>query len=513
MPVLVLADRELDLERGVVRAGEQIIPLTALELRFLTTLVAREGRPLSAEEALRTVWGYRVGVESRAVALLVSRLRKKLEIDPEDPRVLVSVYGQGYRLEVDDRAREIAALVARLSALDRAANGPEPAAAIDELGGLVPTILRAIPHATPEQEARLQIGLATWQQYQGPGGSPARLLELAETLTDPELALECRAVAVRLGGKTGLPEIIAQAALVSLDQPTVRLQRLALELHISSARRREVDESVWTELLERARRLGDRLQEAFVLDARGSWLARRAPSEEAIRCFYEAIRLAGADRFAAPIRNNLAVACNRMGRFEEALEQGQRAAASFERHHLPGRAAFCWCNVANHQIGLGRLEAAAVALERAFSLARLAGDEVGPALGHLIRLRLAVFSADPREVARLADETRFAASRQGHASVAVFGELYRAWARAMLGEREVVPLLDGVAAQLATVDEGAAVVFARRWAAILTDPAAPHPSELPVTARYRAERAATERLEAQFSTAPASQGAPRAAPV
>ena len=90
----------VDLERRViVRAGKQQ-SLTRTEVSLLAHLAGCAPSPASEEELLREVWGYASGVQTRAVANAVGRLRKKLEPDAAEPSLLLSVYGQGYRLEL-----------------------------------------------------------------------------------------------------------------------------------------------------------------------------------------------------------------------------------------------------------------------------------------------------------------------------------------------------------------------------------------------------------------------------
>lgn len=90
----------IDLVRRTVRRGEQEHRLTATEARLLAYLAERPGRTVSQEELLREVWGYREGVRSRAVAHAVGRLRHKIEAEPSAPVLLLTVYGEGFRLEL-----------------------------------------------------------------------------------------------------------------------------------------------------------------------------------------------------------------------------------------------------------------------------------------------------------------------------------------------------------------------------------------------------------------------------
>lgn len=96
--VLKLGRCEVWLNAQEARWPERTVPLTATEVRLLSHLLSARERPISREELLREAWGYQVAVDTRAVALTVSRLRKKIEADAEVPTHLLTAYGIGYRL-------------------------------------------------------------------------------------------------------------------------------------------------------------------------------------------------------------------------------------------------------------------------------------------------------------------------------------------------------------------------------------------------------------------------------
>ncbi len=89
----------VDLRRDrVLHDGAEVV-LTTLEADLLRYVAVRPSQPLSVDELLIEVWGYRSGVRSRAVANTVSRLRSKIEADPANPRHLITIFGRGYRFE------------------------------------------------------------------------------------------------------------------------------------------------------------------------------------------------------------------------------------------------------------------------------------------------------------------------------------------------------------------------------------------------------------------------------
>ena len=98
---LSLPDRRIDLDRGVVMRSSGWEALTATEARLLRVLVQAEGRIVPRDELLRRVWGYRATVKTRALDIALVRLRAKVEPDPSNPSLLLTVRGVGYRAGLD----------------------------------------------------------------------------------------------------------------------------------------------------------------------------------------------------------------------------------------------------------------------------------------------------------------------------------------------------------------------------------------------------------------------------
>ena len=82
-----------------LRRGERDIHLTITEYKLLTVLSENVGRVLSRTALLDHVWDRGFFGDERIVDVHVRRLRKKLELDPAEPRTLVTVRGLGYRLD------------------------------------------------------------------------------------------------------------------------------------------------------------------------------------------------------------------------------------------------------------------------------------------------------------------------------------------------------------------------------------------------------------------------------
>lgn len=82
----------------VLRAGE-VIPVSRIEFYVLAELIGAKGRVLSRDHLLRKVWGYGNAGDGRVVDNLIYRLRNKIEQDPANPELLVTVRGFGYRMK------------------------------------------------------------------------------------------------------------------------------------------------------------------------------------------------------------------------------------------------------------------------------------------------------------------------------------------------------------------------------------------------------------------------------
>ena len=94
---ITLGDIVIDVTgHSVTRAGQEIF-LTPLEFDLLATLARSPHQVFSRDELLRDVWGYPHAADNRLVNVHVQRLRSKVERDPENPEVVLTVRGIGYK--------------------------------------------------------------------------------------------------------------------------------------------------------------------------------------------------------------------------------------------------------------------------------------------------------------------------------------------------------------------------------------------------------------------------------
>ena len=96
----VLAIGPLVLDRGSreVRAGDRPVELTFSEFELLQAMMERPGQLFSREELLRAIWGDSAYRDPRAIDVHIRHLREKLEAVPEDPQLIITVRGAGYRI-------------------------------------------------------------------------------------------------------------------------------------------------------------------------------------------------------------------------------------------------------------------------------------------------------------------------------------------------------------------------------------------------------------------------------
>jgi len=92
-----IGDLSIDVQGHRVSRDGSAIPLTPLEFDLLNTLARSPARVFTRDELLETVWGYRHTADTRLVNVHVQRLRAKIERDAEQPQILLTVRGIGYR--------------------------------------------------------------------------------------------------------------------------------------------------------------------------------------------------------------------------------------------------------------------------------------------------------------------------------------------------------------------------------------------------------------------------------
>lgn len=101
-PVLEIGSLLIDRAAHRVTVGDREVDLTDTEYRVLIALATQAGRVVTHRRLLDDVWGSGYGRDLHYLRVYISRLRRKLETDPRQPNLIVTVPRAGYRLEAHD---------------------------------------------------------------------------------------------------------------------------------------------------------------------------------------------------------------------------------------------------------------------------------------------------------------------------------------------------------------------------------------------------------------------------
>src|SRR3989338_3703488 len=96
---LIKGKTEINLDDFKVRVSGKEVGLTEKESAILKALVARKGELLTHEQILDSVWGEDI-VEYGNIDVHIRHLREKMEADPDNPEIIKTIKGEGYRLEI-----------------------------------------------------------------------------------------------------------------------------------------------------------------------------------------------------------------------------------------------------------------------------------------------------------------------------------------------------------------------------------------------------------------------------
>lgn len=97
--VLSIGDVALDHGRREVTVRGEAVRLTFSEFELLSRLMSEPGHLFNRQELLRAIWGDSAYRDPRAIDVHIRHLREKLELKPEDPKLILTVRGAGYRFQ------------------------------------------------------------------------------------------------------------------------------------------------------------------------------------------------------------------------------------------------------------------------------------------------------------------------------------------------------------------------------------------------------------------------------
>jgi len=93
------ADFTLDIPARKLSKNQREIKLSPKEFKLLEYFLKRQGRALTRDEILNTVWGYSTFVTSRSVDRFITTLRNKIEPDPHNPTFIHTLREIGYKFQ------------------------------------------------------------------------------------------------------------------------------------------------------------------------------------------------------------------------------------------------------------------------------------------------------------------------------------------------------------------------------------------------------------------------------
>lgn len=100
--VYEFGDLKMDLVRREVFRGEEELHLTPIEYKLLVLFAQHAGKVLTHRQILKEIWGPTYAAQTHYVRVHMAELRKKIEMNPSRPKLIVTEPGVGYRLR--DRA-------------------------------------------------------------------------------------------------------------------------------------------------------------------------------------------------------------------------------------------------------------------------------------------------------------------------------------------------------------------------------------------------------------------------
>lgn len=95
--VVTVNGRTIDLENLELRNGDDLVHITLMEAKLLRYLIENEGRAVSRKVILEEVWQLQEDTDTRAIDNFIVRLRRHLEDEPNNPKIVQTVRGIGYK--------------------------------------------------------------------------------------------------------------------------------------------------------------------------------------------------------------------------------------------------------------------------------------------------------------------------------------------------------------------------------------------------------------------------------
>ncbi|MBX2804294.1 MAG: winged helix-turn-helix domain-containing protein [Myxococcales bacterium] len=447
MPDIQLGTCCIRLDERTVRWPERSHALTPLEAGLLRTLADARGRCVSRAHILREVWGYHPDVQTRALALCVTRLRRKIESDPSHPEWLLTVRGAGYRLALPNRDTSGDFARSVLQAMDRAGGGRLLRQVADRWEALVEALETA---PTPDRVAiACALGECAWRLDLSRPADPLWALH-----ADLPMGTRRGEVAVALsrvlwqGGATEEADRLLAATLQepwALAPAAAADRRVVVLAGIVRAWTRRLMGHTDDALVHaaaahaHARALADRALQGAAADQVASALYDQGQLTKARHWFDDALLLLQRTedvRGTALCRNNLGVLLNEMGHLDEAIEHIEAAIEVYvaEEHELD--AASVMCNLADMLLNGLQLQRASAWVDRAEAIWRRHASARGLTRALRTQGRLAVEQGEPDRAEACFRRSIHCAETSTLPIRAAFAQLDLGWVLHVSGRRE-----------------------------------------------------------------------------
>ena len=101
--VVVVNGKKIDFENLELVSNDGVIHLTLMEMKLLRFLIENEGRTVARKTILEDVWNLQEDTDTRAIDNFIVRLRKYLEDEPNNPKIVRTVRGVGYKFVANDK--------------------------------------------------------------------------------------------------------------------------------------------------------------------------------------------------------------------------------------------------------------------------------------------------------------------------------------------------------------------------------------------------------------------------
>ncbi len=229
-----------DTARHRIHRSDGVVRITPIQARLLDYLAIRSPSPVSSDELLSEVWGYRAGVRTGTVKATMRALRLRVERDAGNPDHIITVRGSGYRfVPMPPCAASTLARLADEPSLDPGLRRRLALARIDALSHDDPAhALAELERLGPGTNPEAQIRLAGLLGTEGRVSEAQRALDVARCLVGPAqegaLALVSSTIADRIGDKPAalrhLQEAATSPALDVRHRARIRTGALLLDM-------------------------------------------------------------------------------------------------------------------------------------------------------------------------------------------------------------------------------------------------------------------------------------------